>query len=146
MKQKTKKILILSFLALLGLAACIGFYFYNKGPLDVKHSNGIPVNANELYSIYSSDSLKANKKFTSRVLLVRGEVSEVSVNSRQQKIIMIKTGAPGAYVNCTLEESTENINESDKVSIKGICSGIGQGNAELGIMGDVYLTRCFVSK
>lgn len=130
----------------MGSAACIGFYFYNKGPLDVKHSKSIHVNANELYSIYSSDSIKANKQFTSRVLEVDGEVSEVSINSRQQKIVMIKTGATGAYVNCTMEEPAEHINEYDKISIKGICNGIGQGDADLGIMGDVYLTRCFVSK
>ncbi len=123
----------------------VGFYFYNKGPLDVKNSKGISINANELYTIYSSDSLKANKKYTSRILVVRGYVSEISLNSKQQKIVLVKTDAPGAYINCTLEETIENIKRSDKISIKGICNGIGQGDADLGIMGDVYLTRCFVS-
>ena len=123
----------------------VGFYFYNKGPLDVKNSKGISINANELYTIYSSDSLKANKKYTSRILVVRGYVSEISLNSKQQKIVLVKTDAPGAYINCTLEETVENIKPSDKISIKGICNGIGQGDADLGIMGDVYLTRCFVS-
>lgn len=113
--------------------------------MDVKNSKGISVNANDLYSIFSSDSLKANKKYTSRILVVRGLVSEVSLNSKQQKIILVKTSTPGAYINCTLEETVENIKPSDKVSIKGICSGIGQGDTDLGIMGDVYLTRCFVS-
>ena len=45
----------------------------------------------------------------------------------------------------SLNKSLENINESDIVSIKGICNGIGQYDADLGIMGDLYLTRCFVS-
>lgn len=129
----------------MGSVACIGFYVYNKGPVDVKHSKAIHVNANELYSIFSSDSIKANKKFISRVVEVRGEISKVSFNSMQQKIVLIKTDAQGAYINCTLEETVENINESDIVSIKGICNGIGQYDADLGIMGDLYLTRCFVS-
>ena len=90
-------------------------------------------------------SIKANKKFISRVVEVRGEISKVSFNSMQQKIVLIKTDAQGAYINCTLEETVENINESDIVSIKGICNGIGQYDADLGIMGDLYLTRCFVS-
>ena len=146
MKQKTKKIIFVSILTLLVSSVAVGFYFYNKGPLDVKNSKGISVNANDLYTIYSNDSLKANKKYTSRILVVRGFVSEISINSKQQKIVLVKTDAPGAYINCTLEEPVENIKPSDKISIKGICSGIGQGDADLGIMGDVYLTRCFVSK
>jgi len=145
MKQKTKKIILISFTAILITCLAAGSYLYNKGPLNVKDSKGIPVIANELYALYSNDSAKANNRFTSKVLIVKGEISEISVNSKQQKIILIKTDIPGAYVNCTLEEPIENINASGMISIKGICSGIGQGDADLGIMGDVYLTRCFVS-
>ena len=101
--------------------------------------------ADELYSLYSSDSVKANKKFTSKVLLVQGEISEVSTNIKNEQIILVKTGIPGAYVNCTLEEPAENLVSSGQVSIKGICSGIGEGDADLGLPGDVYLTRCIVT-
>lgn len=145
MKQKTKKILLISFLGVMITGISAGFYLYNKGPLDVKASKGIPVVANELYAVYSSDSAKANNRFTSKILVVKGEISEVSVNSNQQKIILLKTGIPGAYVNCTLEGPIKNTDKPGIITIKGICSGIGQGDADLGIMGDVYLTRCFVS-
>ena len=147
MKQKTKVTIFISLLSVLLVSTIsAGFYLFNKGAVDIKGSKGISVNANDLYTIYSYDSLTANKKYTSRILVVRGVVSEISINSKQQKIILVKTAAPGAYVNCTLEEPADNINVSDNISIKGICSGIGQGDAELGIKGDVYLTRCFVSQ
>ncbi|HQY11487.1 MAG TPA: hypothetical protein PK133_04715, partial [Ferruginibacter sp.] len=106
---------------------------------------GTPVDAGELYSLFTNDSVLAGKKYISRVLLVSGQVSEISVNASQQKIVLIKTGTDGAYVNCTLEEASNDIAVNKPISIKGICSGIGQGDADLGIPGDVYLTRCIVA-
>lgn len=145
MKKRSKKIFFISFLALLVFAITAGFYLYNKGPLDVKNSRSITVKADELYSLYSSDSVKAKEKFTSKVLLVQGEISEVSTNIKNEQIILVKTGTPGAYVNCTLEGPAVNGVSSGQVSIKGICSGIGEGDADLGLPGDVYLTRCIVT-
>lgn len=145
MKRKTKKIILISFLLLLACSVSVAVYLYNKGPLDVKSSRAVAVDAKELYAVFTGDSAKANKKYTSRVLLVNGEVSDVSVNSKQQKIILIKTGVDGAYVNCTLEDINEVATPSGRVSVKGICSGIGEGDADLGIPGDVYLTRCLIT-
>ncbi len=145
MKKKSKKIILFSFLTLTAFALSAGFYFYNKGPVDVKNSRSISVKADELYTLYSSDTVKAGKKFTSKVLLVQGEISEVSTNLKNEQIILVKTGTPGAYVNCTLQETAENLVTGALVSIKGICSGIGEGDADLGLPGDVYLTRCFVT-
>jgi tRNA_anti-like len=145
MKKKAKKIILISFVALLLFGAAAGYYLYNKGPVDVKRSKAVTVHATELYSLFSSDSLKAKEKFTAKVLLVHGEVTEVSVNSKLQKIVLLKTGIDGAYVNCTLEEPDESIVFPGPISVKGICSGIGEGDADLGIPGDVYLTRCIVS-
>jgi len=60
--------------------------------------------------------------------------------------ILLKTGTEDASVNCTMEEDAKNITANSQVSIKGICSGIGQGDEELGIRADVYLTRCILIK
>jgi tRNA_anti-like len=145
MKHRTIKLLIISLLVILLLSLSAGIYLYNKGPVNVQRSRGVPVSSNELYSSFSGDSVKANKNYTSRVLLVTGDVSRVSVNSKQQQIVLIKTAVDGAYVNCTLDEPAEDIPTSGRISIKGICNGIGQGDADLGIPGDVYLTRCIAS-
>lgn len=145
MAVKTKQIILIAIAILIIAVGGTGFYFYNKGPLDVRSGKGIRVNAAELYNIYSNDTLAAKKKYTGKIVEVTGEVNEISTNALQQKIVLLKTTAGGAHVNCTLEESTDNIQPSQKITLKGIASGIGQGDAELGILGDVYLTRCYVA-
>ena len=144
MASSTKKIILFSITILILSGMAIGYYMYNKGPLDVQSAKGTPVSANELYNIFSTDSLLAKKKFTGKVVEVSGEISEISSNLQQQKVVLVKTAAEGAHINCTLEEPANQLTANQKITIKGIASGIGQGDADLGIMGDVYLTRCYV--
>lgn len=146
MKSKSKKIII-TILAILALAgAGIGYYMYQKGPLDVKSAKGISVSATELYKIYSVDSVKAGQEFTGRVLEVTGTVIDVSENTQQQQVVLLETGVDGAHVNCTLEEKSAGIARGQLLQIKGLASGIGQGDPDLGIAGDVYLARCYHTK
>ncbi len=139
-----KMIVPLLLLALCG--AGIGFYFFNKGPVDVKHSRGIEVTAEDLYKQYDTDSSGANKKYSGKILQVSGEITDISTNADNIKIITLKTGSSSASINCTMEELTETPKASEKINVKGICSGIGQGDADLGLKGDVYLSRCFLVK
>ncbi len=144
MASKTKKIIFLSIIILALAGAAVGYYLYNKGPRDVKSASGIAVTAVHLYQSYLTDSTGAKQKYTDRIVEVTGEISEVSENLQQQQIIMLKSNTEGAYVNCTLEEKAASIPSSGTIKIKGITSGIGQGDADLGISGDVYLTRCYI--
>jgi uncharacterized protein (DUF1330 family) len=141
-----KKIILTIVLFLVLLTCGIGYYLYNKGPVDVQDSDSIKINAAELYDAYIKDLAAAQKKYTGRILEITGEVHDVSVNQQQKKILLLKSHSDGAYVNCTMEENTENIHANDKVNVKGICSGIGEGDVDLGIKGDVYLTRCYLVK
>ncbi|MES1224258.1 MAG: hypothetical protein ABUT20_52675 [Bacteroidota bacterium] len=145
MKKRARNIfLIVLLLALTG--AGIGYYLFNKGPVNVQGSNAINIIAGDLYQAYISDSSAAQKKYTDKILLVSGEVHDISSNLQKKKIILLKGNTDGAYINCTMEENIENIHVTDKVNIQGICSGIGEGDADLGIKGDVYLTRCYLVK
>lgn len=146
MAIKPQKTVFAIILIVIAVAAITVFYFYNKGPLNIKNTKGTSVTAAELYRSYINDPPTAQKKYNDQVLIVRGEVLEVSFNSNNQKIVMLKTGSAAAYINCTLENPAETINPADEVNIKGICSGIGQGFPEMGIMGDVYLSRCILVK
>ena len=58
---------------------------------------------------------------------------------------MLKTAADGAFINCTMEGKIENINAGNKIVIKGICTGYNF-DADMGIPGDVILTRCYLIK
>ena len=146
MTRKTKKIILVAVLLVAVLGASVGYYLYNKGPIDVKNSSSIKITAEELYKAFSTDSTSSLKKYAGNILLIKGRVTSISVDQQKEKIILLKTTADGASINCTMEKDPGNINTNEEVNIKGICSGIGQGDEDLGIKADVYLTRCFLIK
>jgi hypothetical protein len=145
MKGQTKKLIIVVFI-LLGIAASISFYLYNKGPLNVKNANAIKINANELYNDFITDSARAQNKYSGKIVSVNAIVSSSTINQQGETLILLNTGVAAAFINCTMEEKNIKVNTGEQVTIKGICSGIGQGDADLGIAGDVYLSRCYLVK
>ena len=144
MPAKKKKMIII-FLAVIIIAGAIGFYFYNKGPVNVKNAAAIKTEAAALYQSFLKDSTVAKKTYLNNVLEVSGLVMKVSKNQENQVIVMLQTNESGAYVNCTMEE-VAGLAENKQVTLKGICTGMGMGDADLGIMGDVYLVRCYLIK
>ena len=140
-----KKNIIIIFLAVIVIAGAIGFYFYNKGPVNVKNAAAIKTEAAALYQSFLKDSTVAKKTYLNNVLEVSGLVMKVSKNQENQVIVMLQTNESGAYVNCTMEE-VAGLAENKQVTLKGICTGMGMGDADLGIMGDVYLVRCYLIK
>lgn len=145
MTGKAKK--ILSVIAILALSGAVtGYFLWNKPHQDVADAAGKKVAATDLYQSFTSDSVSAKKNYIQQVLEVSGVVASVSKNQQQQTVVLIKTATDGASVNCTMEGPADGIKEGSTLAIKGICDGIGQGDADLGIMGDVYLVRCFLVK
>lgn len=140
-----KKILFIIAL-LFVLALCIGIYMFNKGPVNVADASAEKTDAVTLYRAFDTDSLSAAKKYAGKVLEVKGILASIAVNQKQQKILLLETGADGASVNCTMEEKQTTAEQGETITVKGICSGIGQGDPDLGIKGDVYLTRCITLK
>ena len=131
-------------LILIGVAAA--FYLWNKPHQDVANAAALKTDAVSLYKIFSTDSIAANKKFTQQVIKVSGTINRILKNQQNQTVVLIKTNTDGAYINCTIEQDSTNLQAGQNVNIKGICNGIGQGDADLGIKGDVYLTRCYLDK
>jgi len=145
MGNKRKTLLLLLTVIILA-AAGTGYYLYNKPGINVQDAGGEKVFAAELYQTFTKDSSTAKKNYTNKILEVSGTVNQLSENRQHQRIVMLKTNTDGAAVNCTLEGPPGDIKAGQVVSIKGICNGIGEGDADLGIMGDVYLVRCYILK
>ena len=146
MQGRTKKTIIFSILGLAVMVVLLGMYLFNKGPRSVKEENGIKISASELYQLFSKDTLAANKKFTDKILEVSGIVIKINQNQQNEAIILLGTNDAGAYINCTMEGPADRIREKDAITIKGICTGIGMGDSSMGIMGDVYLMRSYLTK
>lgn len=140
------KITLISIAILVLTGGAVGYYLYNKGPRDIRMANGIKVKAEELYLIYTTDSTEAKKKYTDKIVQVTGEITDISSNLQQQKVVLLKTASESAHINCTLEIADENLRAGEIITLKGIASGMGQGDEELGIPGDVYLIRCHINK
>jgi len=143
--QVMKKLILI----LIGVLAVIGAFIYkavNKGPVNISSADAVEVPATQLYNEYLSDPAHAAGKYTTKILLVSGVAGEVIPPSgTRQGLIKIKTDRSGAYINCSIESGTAVADTGQIIRVKGICSGLGEGDADLGILGDVYLTRCMVA-
>lgn len=144
MTSKVKKTILFSIVGVVAIGAAIGYYLYNKGPIDVKNASGIKIDAVALYQVFSKDSALAKKKYADKILEVSGIVFQVSQNQQNQAIVLLKTNETGAYINCTMEGPASTIKEKESITIKGICTGIGMGDVDMGILGDVYLVRSYL--
>jgi len=146
MTPNKKKIILFLVTGVIAIGAGFAFYLYNKGPLDVKDAKGIPVNAADLYQTYFKDSLQAVKKYSNKVVETTGKVAQVTLNQQKQAIVLLITNETGAFINCTMEDSLAVIKEDQTVKIKGICTGIMGMDLSMEILGDVYLSRCYLVK
>jgi hypothetical protein len=144
--NKTKRNILSVTAVILLVAIGVGYYSYNKPARDVASAEGKKVMAVALYESFAKDSVYAKKSYAQQILQVSGVVTQVARNQQSKAIILLKTNTDGASVNCTMEGPSEGIVTGSTVQIKGICSGMGEGDAELGIMGDVYLVRCYAVK
>jgi tRNA_anti-like len=141
-----KKVFITVSLLILITAVSIGYYLWNKPAVNVAGADGVKASAVELYKIFSTDSLVAKTAYYQQIVEVTGVVNGTSVNQQNQTVVLLNTGIGGGNINCTMEGKVETIKTGDSVIIKGICNGLGQGDADLGILGDVYLIRCYQVK
>jgi tRNA_anti-like len=146
MAVKTKKLVLYGIILAALAGGVYGYYFWNKPQTDVESAEAVKTSAADLYKTFMTDSATSNKTWQQKIVEVSGIADKISVNQKNEKVLLIKTETDGAFVNCTMEGNAEGVKENSSVIIKGICMGIGQGDADLGIPGDVYLTRCYLAK
>jgi hypothetical protein len=145
MRRVIKKNSILLLIVVVSAALVWAIYRYNEGPVDIRRAKGIPTTAAGLYELYYRDSSRAAITFTGKITSVNGIVAQVIRNQQNQLVVLLLTNETGAFINCTMEDQTVSLKEDTQVTLKGICTGIGAGDMDMGILGDVYLTRCYLS-
>ncbi|MBS1511106.1 MAG: hypothetical protein JST86_09710 [Bacteroidetes bacterium] len=149
MAAKSRKIILNTLLGIVVCAGVTGYFLWNKKHFSVAGSTPVVViTAAELHQSFSKDSLYAKTQFVGdesnqKVIQVNGEVSSVKKDVAGTTIILLKTATDGAFINCSMEGKAENINTGTKIVVKGICTGYNF-DAEMGIPGDVLMTRCYI--
>jgi len=133
----------LSLLILVLAGGFIGYKVWNKPHKEVRSADAVPATAIQLYQAFTSDSVKARQRYTNKILAVSGSITRISENGQQQQVVMLQTATDGASINCTMEEKATGLREGQPVTIKGICSGYMEGDADMGLPGDVFLVRCY---
>ena len=149
MTPKTKRTILFTVLCLVAIGAGIGYYFYTKKPLNPNDvSPDTKTISTELYQAFAADTVVAKKNFSRKdeVVEVSGVVTGTSQNPDKQPVILLKTDVEGASVNCTIEGTAGNIKEGDTIKLKGFCTGLGAADADLGLVADVYMIRCYLIK
>ncbi|MEO6838144.1 MAG: hypothetical protein ABI185_07130 [Ginsengibacter sp.] len=145
MRKKTKRNIFLIFFATIGAIAILGYCIWNKPHLNVKNATAIKTTAISLYSSLSKNDTISKSIYLNKVVEVSGEITQISLNQQHQQIILLKTNVSGGSVNCTMEEKVNNIKAGDSIVLKGICGGYIGGDMDMGLPGDVFLTRCYPS-
>lgn len=146
MVPKTRKILFIAVIAVITVVAVTVYMMWNKPHKNVKDADAVKITAVDLYNSFITDSLRANTFYGDKIVLVSGEVSQVSQNQQAQQIILLKTGVNGAFINCTMEGKAADCKTGEKISIQGICSGYIAGDTDMGLPGDVFLVRGYLLK
>jgi hypothetical protein len=144
MSTKRKFFLLLLFFGV--ATAAVGFYFFNKGPGNIRNRKTLPVTATELYNAFVVDPAAAQQKFSGKALLVSGLIIKLDKNQQNETLVFLETNEENGYINCSMQNPATGLKVNEAVKIKGLCSGIGQGDADLGIKADVYLTNCIVAE
>jgi len=151
MASKTKKTILLIIAGIVLIGAIVGYKMYNKKHFSVADSQpAAETEATTLHQTFSTDSTAAKTKFIGdeanhKVIKVNGQIAAIKEDQQGNTIILLKTTTDGAFINCTMDGKTENINSGNKIAIKGICTGYNF-DAEMGIPGDVILVRCVIVK
>jgi len=145
MKKENKRTLFTFFVAIIVISGIISYSIWNEPHKDIKNATAIKTTATALYSNLTKDSVNMKSIFINKVVVVSGEVKQVSKNQKDQQVILLKTNIPDGAVNCTMEEKINSIKPHDTISIKGICSGYIGGEMDMGLPGDVFLIRCYHS-
>lgn len=148
---------IIKFAALLiGLsiitAGAIGFYMFNQPKRDVQATKtDFGFTASQIVREYLTDAKKANIKYldeegNSKILEITGNVSNISEDYNNQKVVLLKSDHDSAGVSCTFTPETNaavnQIKPGETIVVKGIIRSGASYDKNLGMYENVIMNKC----
>lgn len=129
-----KYVIILLVFAIIGTIT--GWYLYTKPVKSTSSkSTDISLNSEELFNAFTNDEAAANSMYLDKVVSVTGDVTNVSMEDGH-RVIRLNSGTEMFGVVCKMEQDdsdAEQVNVGEKITIKGICTGM---------LMDVIMVRC----
>ena len=152
MNTKTKKRIL--YIGLLGVVVglSIVYYLFNMPQRDVQSSaTDFTLSTSEIVKEYLTDADKANKKYLqedgdSKILAVTGEVSAISTDQNNQKVIVLKSATDKAGVSCTFKQATnasaKDVKIGQTITVKGVIRSGAGFDEDLELYEDVIMEKC----
>ena len=110
-------------LILLITGVAVGCVIWNKPHKKAEDQQAQAVDANKVYTDFTTNEQSANTTYLNKVLEISGTATEVSTNQDGQTVVLIGVDDPLGGVQCTLRDKGATIAKDSRVRIKGFCNG-----------------------
>ena len=128
------------------------YYMINQAHRDVQATKtDFSFTSNQIVSEYLADAKKANNKYldeagNSKVLEIKGEVSNIFENYNKENVIVLKSSSDSAGVSCTFTVETNTavnlIKKGDRLIVKGVIRSGASYDKDLGMYENVIMDKC----
>jgi hypothetical protein len=120
-----KKILV--FLLIAGaIGGAVGYYLWHKPPRTAEDEKPFAtVNADALFTEFSTDEVAATAKYLNKVLEINGKVADIKKDASGNTDVILETSDILGTVVCTLKNgaNADGTEIGTTVDLKGICTG-----------------------
>ncbi|UEG50603.1 OB-fold putative lipoprotein [Ferruginibacter lapsinanis] len=141
--SNTNKIMLLTFL-LVVVIVLIRSVIWTKGLKDEDDAGIIKTSPDILLGEFVKDAIQAKQYYISKTLQVSGEVADTFADHLYRTIILLTTGTPGVFINCTLDQKEVNVKRGASITVKGVFDTYDTGNPETQVPGAINLINCYL--
>ena len=131
-----KKILIVAAIAAI-IASSVAYYLFQKPVQSLENENPeVSITAAELFDAYERDEVSAGASYTSKIIEITGNLSEIMKNDDGSTTLVLESAHPIFGIKCRLDPGIEITllpEPGTSIRLKGHCTGY---NA------DVELNQC----
>ena len=154
MKKTIFKKVFITGLIIGTIGVSYGLYLFNMPHRDIQAAEiFVEIQASQLVAEFLNDIDAANTKYLdeegeSKVIVVSGTVKSITVDQKNQKVVLLMKDDDNAGVSCTFTAATNKSADlliiSDQVSIKGVVRSGAEVDEDLGLTEDVIMEKCDV--
>ena len=154
-KSIVKKVLAVGAIGVL-IAVVVVLYMFNQPHRDVQsQASDFSYSVSTIVNEYLTDPQKANEKYldaegNSKILEIKGTVSNISTDFNDQKVILLKGENDKAGVSCTLtketEDSAKDVKIGQEITVKGVIRSGASYDEDLELYEDVIIEKSKVVK